>query len=69
MKCLSLQSLRDDKIREALHLLTNGAVRLQEQCNQVRGQGQMDGQIMTQQVIQCAYNIAKAAKQLVMLFE
>ena len=52
-----------------LQSLTTSSLRLREECNALQVSSQMDTQAVTQQVIQCAYNIAKAAKQLVMLFE
>lgn len=60
-------------MRGALRLLTSSAQRLQTECRKAvvapeGGPGQPPGpdmQLVTQQVIQCAYDIAKAAKQLV----
>uniref|UniRef100_A0AAV2MRY1 Arf-GAP domain-containing protein n=1 Tax=Knipowitschia caucasica TaxID=637954 RepID=A0AAV2MRY1_KNICA len=55
-----------ETVRGSLRLLTSSAGRLQTECKKAipldRGQ---DMQLVTQQVIQCAYDIAKAAKQLV----
>lgn len=56
-------------VRNSLRLLTFSASRLQNECrkavpSEVGGSGP-DMQLVTQQVIQCAYDIAKAAKQLV----
>ena len=58
-------------MKAALALLTNGAENLREQCvsDPPKVNGVEDVRLHTQQVIQCAYDIAKAAKQLVMLFE
>ncbi|KAL0173881.1 hypothetical protein M9458_029849, partial [Cirrhinus mrigala] len=46
-----------DAVRSSLKLLAASASRLQVDT--------VDYQLLTQQVIQCAYDIAKAAKQLV----
>lgn len=57
---------RSDTVRGALRLLTSSACRLQAECRkEVHSDGAPDMQLVTQQVIQCAYDIAKAAKQLV----
>ena len=69
-------------MRKALQLLSSGAARLREECKPVpaasevappaggsTAAAQADPRLKTQQVIQCAYDIAKAAKQLVTLFE
>ena len=54
----------------ALHQLTLSADRLREQCSVARSQAAgAEPKLYTQQVIQCAYDIAQAAKQLVMCFE
>jgi len=59
------------KMSDTLQLLVAGADHLCEQCivaaNSVAGS--QESRVHTQQVIQSAYDIAKAAKQLVMLFE
>ena len=64
-----------ESVKCALHLLTTSAVRLQEECHEC-DEVPMDSEEMTfdpalktQQVIQCAYDIAKSAKQLVTLFQ
>ncbi|KAM9820675.1 ARF GTPase-activating protein GIT2-like [Neosynchiropus ocellatus] len=56
-----------DTVRGSLCLLTSSASRLHGECqNAAEHQpGPSDIQLVTQQVIQCAYDIAKAAKQLV----
>lgn len=59
---------RSDTVRGSLRLLTSSACRLQTECRkEVHSDGGQapDMQLVTQQVIQCAYDIAKAAKQLV----
>uniref|UniRef100_A0AAY4BE72 G protein-coupled receptor kinase interacting ArfGAP 2a n=1 Tax=Denticeps clupeoides TaxID=299321 RepID=A0AAY4BE72_9TELE len=59
---------RLDAVRGSLRLLTFSAHRLQGECKKalVPNSGPThDMQLVTQQVIQCAYDIAKAAKQLV----
>ena len=63
-----LQRVSDERISLALQLLTGGSLRLREQCN-LTADPNVDMRLRTQQVIQCAYDIAKAAKQLVILFE
>ncbi|KAJ8286085.1 hypothetical protein GJAV_G00034370 [Gymnothorax javanicus] len=61
-----------ETVRGSLRLLTSSAYRLQCECKKAApaetGPGPNTGpdmQLVTQQVIQCAYDIAKAAKQLV----
>ncbi|XP_077417225.1 ARF GTPase-activating protein GIT2a isoform X7 [Vanacampus margaritifer] len=59
---------RSDTVRSSLRLLTSSACRLQSECRKAvppEGCPGPDMQLVTQQVIQCAYDIAKAAKQLV----
>ncbi|XP_054613806.1 ARF GTPase-activating protein GIT2b isoform X1 [Dunckerocampus dactyliophorus] len=51
-----------ETVRGSLFLLTSSAGRLHGECH---GPCPADVQLVTQQVIQCAYDIAKAAKQLV----
>ncbi|XP_064620292.1 ARF GTPase-activating protein GIT1-like isoform X3 [Lineus longissimus] len=65
------QKPKTESIKMALHYLTSSAVRLREECRmeQMDGRGQVDHRIKTQQVIQCAYDIAKGAKQLVTIFQ
>ncbi|XP_031686233.1 ARF GTPase-activating protein GIT2 isoform X8 [Oncorhynchus kisutch] len=57
-----------EMVRGPLRLLTSSSFRLQGECRKAappeEGPGP-DMQLVTQQVIQCAYDIAKAAKQLV----
>ncbi|XP_046900861.1 ARF GTPase-activating protein GIT2-like isoform X3 [Hypomesus transpacificus] len=54
-------------VRDSLGLLTSSASRLQGECQKasLHEPRPSDMQLVTQQVIQCAYDIAKAAKQLV----
>jgi len=55
-------------VRTSLRLLTSSAYRLQSECKKTLPGDPgppTDIQLVTQQVIQCAYDIAKAAKQLV----
>ncbi|KAL0979700.1 hypothetical protein UPYG_G00188410 [Umbra pygmaea] len=57
-----------ESVRGPLRLLTSSAFRLQGECLKAApldGGPGPDLQLVTQQVIQCAYDIAKAAKQLV----
>jgi G protein-coupled receptor kinase interacting protein 2 len=50
----------------ALRLMITSAARLQVECrSSVLPAKNIDQAMLTQQVIQCAYDIAKAAKQLV----
>ncbi|KAK7087892.1 hypothetical protein V1264_021884 [Littorina saxatilis] len=61
------------KVQEALNQLTMSAVRLREECKDwpppPDQEPQPDFRLKTQQVIQFAYDIAKAAKKLVTLFQ
>lgn len=55
-------------MRSSLKLLNASAYRLQSECRKTvppEPGATVDYQLLTQQVIQCAYDIAKAAKQLV----
>lgn len=53
-------------VRMALRLMITSAARLQVECrSSVLPDRNIDQAMLTQQVIQCAYDIAKAAKQLV----
>uniref|UniRef100_A0A8D2ZK97 Arf-GAP domain-containing protein n=1 Tax=Scophthalmus maximus TaxID=52904 RepID=A0A8D2ZK97_SCOMX len=56
-----------DTVRGSLCLLTSSASRLHGECQKAADHNPCpsDIQLVTQQVIQCAYDIAKAAKQLV----
>ncbi|XP_031659043.1 ARF GTPase-activating protein GIT2-like isoform X9 [Oncorhynchus kisutch] len=56
-----------DTVRGSLRLLTSSASRLHGECQKASPHNPCpsDIQLVTQQVIQCAYDIAKAAKQLV----
>ncbi|XP_061684379.1 ARF GTPase-activating protein GIT1 isoform X1 [Syngnathoides biaculeatus] len=58
-----------DAVHSSLRLLASSASRLQVECRKAApsepGAPPVDYQLLTQQVIQCAYDIAKAAKQLV----
>ncbi|XP_046718781.1 ARF GTPase-activating protein GIT1 isoform X7 [Silurus meridionalis] len=58
-----------DAVRASLKLLASSASRLQVECRKAApsepSASAVDYQLLTQQVIQCAYDIAKAAKQLV----
>ncbi|KAJ8378244.1 hypothetical protein AAFF_G00244480 [Aldrovandia affinis] len=68
MAALFPKKPRSETVRGSLRLLTSSAYRLQCECKKAApaesGPGP-DMQLVTQQVIQCAYDIAKAAKQLV----
>ncbi|KAK0138109.1 ARF GTPase-activating protein GIT2 [Merluccius polli] len=70
MAALFPKKPRSETVRGPLRLLTSSAYRLQGECRKAGppdGGGALgqDMQLVTQQVIQCAYDIAKAAKQLV----
>ncbi|XP_075627568.1 ARF GTPase-activating protein GIT1 isoform X4 [Balearica regulorum gibbericeps] len=57
-----------ETVRSSLRLLNASAYRLQSECRKTvppEPGTAVDYQLLTQQVIQCAYDIAKAAKQLV----
>ncbi|XP_066545394.1 ARF GTPase-activating protein GIT2a isoform X2 [Amia ocellicauda] len=68
MAALFPKKPRSELVRGSLRLLTSSAYRLQCECKKAApGESSVapDMQLVTQQVIQCAYDIAKAAKQLV----
>ncbi|XP_075070483.1 ARF GTPase-activating protein GIT2 isoform X7 [Mixophyes fleayi] len=68
MAALFPKKPKSDMVRTSLRLLTSSAYRLQTECKKtlsVESSPSTDVQLVTQQVIQCAYDIAKAAKQLV----
>ncbi|XP_069475499.1 ARF GTPase-activating protein GIT2 isoform X8 [Ambystoma mexicanum] len=68
MAALFPKKPKSDMVRTSLRLLTSSAYRLQTECKKtllVELSPTTDVQLITQQVIQCAYDIAKAAKQLV----
>ncbi|XP_032434316.1 ARF GTPase-activating protein GIT2a isoform X7 [Xiphophorus hellerii] len=68
MAALFPKKPRSETVRGSLRLLTTSACRLQNECRKAMpldGSSGPDMQLVTQQVIQCAYDIAKAAKQLV----
>uniref|UniRef100_A0A8C2APL0 G protein-coupled receptor kinase interacting ArfGAP 2a n=1 Tax=Cyprinus carpio TaxID=7962 RepID=A0A8C2APL0_CYPCA len=59
---------RSETVKSSLRLLTSSANRLQSECKKaspLESSPAADMQLVTQLVIQCAYDIAKAAKQLV----
>ncbi|XP_006870513.1 PREDICTED: ARF GTPase-activating protein GIT2 isoform X4 [Chrysochloris asiatica] len=68
MAALFPKKPKSDLVRTSLRLLTSSAYRLQSECRKTLSGDSgspTDIQLVTQQVIQCAYDIAKAAKQLV----
>ncbi|XP_063310723.1 ARF GTPase-activating protein GIT2 isoform X2 [Pelobates fuscus] len=68
MAALFPKKPKSDMVRTSLRLLTSSAYRLQTECKKtlpIESSPTTDIQLVTQQVIQCAYDIAKAAKQLV----
>ncbi|XP_075686797.1 ARF GTPase-activating protein GIT2 isoform X2 [Rhinoderma darwinii] len=68
MAALFPKKPKSDMVRTSLRLLTSSAYRLQTECKKalpIESSPSSDIQLVTQQVIQCAYDIAKAAKQLV----
>ncbi|KAM8993250.1 ARF GTPase-activating protein GIT2 isoform 4-T4 [Ara ararauna] len=68
MAALFPKKPKSELVRTSLRLLTSSAYRLQSECKKTLPVEMCPGtdiQLVTQQVIQCAYDIAKAAKQLV----
>ncbi|XP_038618287.1 ARF GTPase-activating protein GIT2 isoform X4 [Tachyglossus aculeatus] len=68
MAALFPKKPKSETVRASLRLLTSSAYRLQSECKKTlpgESSPPTDIQFATQQVIQCAYDIAKAAKQLV----
>uniref|UniRef100_A0A8C9U999 GIT ArfGAP 2 n=1 Tax=Serinus canaria TaxID=9135 RepID=A0A8C9U999_SERCA len=68
MAALFPKKPKSELVRTSLRLLTSSAYRLQSECRKAlpaEPSPAPDMQLVTQQVIQCAYDIAKAAKQLV----
>uniref|UniRef100_A0A8D2LUF1 GIT ArfGAP 2 n=1 Tax=Varanus komodoensis TaxID=61221 RepID=A0A8D2LUF1_VARKO len=68
MAALFPKKPRSELVRTSLRLLTASAFRLHSECAKALAPDSCptaDVQLVTQQVIQCAYDIAKAAKQLV----
>ncbi|TRZ23149.1 hypothetical protein HGM15179_004003 [Zosterops borbonicus] len=68
MAALFPKKPKSELVRTSLRLLTSSAYRLQSECRKAlpaEPSPAPDIQLVTQQVIQCAYDIAKAAKQLV----
>ncbi|XP_066465704.1 ARF GTPase-activating protein GIT2 isoform X2 [Tiliqua scincoides] len=68
MAALFPKKPRSELVRTSLRLLTSSAYRLHSECAKAlppESCPTADVQLVTQQVIQCAYDIAKAAKQLV----
>ncbi|RMC05840.1 hypothetical protein DUI87_17383 [Hirundo rustica rustica] len=67
MAALFPKKPKSELVRTSLRLLTSSAYRLQSECRKAlpaEPSPAPDIQLVTQQVIQCAYDIAKAAKQL-----
>ncbi|XP_056007016.1 ARF GTPase-activating protein GIT2-like isoform X2 [Ostrea edulis] len=72
MAALFPKNPRISTVRHALNLLTSSAARLQEECQDgIMGDldPDLDLPFKTQQVMQCAFDIARAAKELVTLFQ
>ncbi|XP_053219296.1 ARF GTPase-activating protein GIT2 isoform X6 [Podarcis raffonei] len=68
MAALFPKKPKSELVRTSLRLLTSSAFRLHSECTKALPPESCplaDIQLVTQQVIQCAYDIAKAAKQLV----
>ncbi|XP_078729734.1 ARF GTPase-activating protein GIT2 isoform X4 [Lampetra fluviatilis] len=68
MAALFPKKPRSETLRASLRLMTGSALRLQSECMKTipaDAGDAVDLQLITQQVIQCAYDIAKAARQLV----
>lgn len=68
MMALFSNAMEVDRIQMVLSQLKNGANQLKQECNTISIEDS-DLKVHTQTVIQCAYDIAKAAKALVVLFE
>lgn len=71
---VGFQTLRSESVKCALHLLITSAKHLQDECRDASQRfldtdSEFDERLRIQQIIQCAYDIAKAAKQLVTLFQ
>uniref|UniRef100_A0A667ZJ92 G protein-coupled receptor kinase interacting ArfGAP 2b n=1 Tax=Myripristis murdjan TaxID=586833 RepID=A0A667ZJ92_9TELE len=66
-RCCAVKRPSSETVRGSLCLLTSSAGRLHVECQKATSHNPSpsDMQLVTQQVIQCAYDIAKAAKQLV----
>ncbi|KAL3856784.1 hypothetical protein ACJMK2_011501 [Sinanodonta woodiana] len=77
MAALFPQKIHSESVKYALHLLTTSADQLKDECAECQPcsssldneEPPFDPALKTQQVIQCAYDIAKSAKQLVTLFQ
>ncbi|KAL5016285.1 hypothetical protein ScPMuIL_005874 [Solemya velum] len=74
MATLFPKTLRSESVKCALHLLVTSAKHLQDECRDASQRfldtdSEFDERLRIQQIIQCAYDIAKAAKQLVTLFQ
>lgn len=72
MATLFPEESRGGNVATMLHQLTTSALRLQMECQSLMVPSvcqSMDICFITQQVIQCAYDVAKAAKQLVTNFQ
>ena len=69
------QNILTTQMNDVLQILVSGSEHLHDQCVIVQNVGGgtdggvADYRLHTQQVIKAAYDIAKSAKQLVMLFE
>ena len=57
------------QVYSSIFQLTNGAQRLREECSPANQRHKDSSQLQTQFIIQCAYDIAMAAKKLVVLFD
>lgn len=72
MAALFPKNSRISTVRHALNSLTSSAARLQEECQDTNMgdlEPELDLPFKTQQVMQCAFDIARAAKELVTLFQ
>ena len=71
--CVIFQNIETDTVSAALQLLTTSATRLRAECIDCPPLAginpEYDPAQKTHQIIQYAYDIAKAAKQLVTLFQ
>ncbi|XP_050410103.1 ARF GTPase-activating protein GIT2 isoform X1 [Patella vulgata] len=67
MDSLFPKKIQEEEVYHALQLLKDSAARLKEECRKLSSSSNIKQS--TSQVIQCAYDVAKAAKQLVTLFQ
>lgn len=73
LKCLIWQETGSERLQDARVVLVSSARRLRDECKSWPPSPEQDAnpdfRVKSQQVIQYAYDIAKAAKRLVTLFQ